>query len=258
MDASATGTGAEGLVAWCRSECTSKLLSAMEERIQWLVDATFADAGVGRRNDEVGTVVASEVLRKVVDAIVVQLFQRQHLWDHESAKRLRETGKGLKDRLAAEAKKVEGRWHVQRVRELEEREQLLTDWQHAEDVQPLAGGSRILGSMRYDSDDALQVLRHAGELGKLKFAERALALGVGASELTRILGALRRGETLSPIEAGHFRELLRDSRLVAEWAPVTTGRDSRARTWKTLKAERERKKAVAEINRKSGATRRPR
>lgn len=204
IDAPATGTGAEVLVAWCRTEverrkaehgerdrkAAARRRGTMERRVQELVAQMFDESGLMGSDDELGTSVVAQLVHAFVESALAEFGARQKWFDAGSAKRLRDAGSEARKRMHAEATRVAGAWHRQRIDEAEARAAVLDEF--------------------HDREIATRHLQRAAELGDVRLAERALKLGIGRGQLNRILDGLAGGglSRLSAEDARRCRELL--------------------------------------------------
>lgn len=204
LDSAATGTGAERLVAWCRSEmarrtadvdakrrkAAAERLGTMKRRVHELVAKTFDEEGINESHDEVGTVLVVQLAEAIVESALSELCARQRWWEAGSAKRLRDSGSAVRKRLHDEANRVAGAWHRQCVEEAEIHASAREAW--------------------LESETASRYLERAAALGQKQLTERALTLGIGRGQLNRILNGLASGApaALSADDSRRARELL--------------------------------------------------
>jgi hypothetical protein len=195
------------LVAWCRGElgrqgtrrlelerqAEARRRGTMERKVQNLVSETFDDAGIGQIDEETGTAVLSQLVQLVVSTTIEELIARQQWWDAGSAKRLKEAGKGAQQRLHSAATVIAGTWHRQRLEVQEDRSRIADSW--------------------HERESSNHFLQKAAAFSETQLAQRALKLGIGRGQLSRILRSLEGGTQLSGDDAKRCEELLGGLRL---------------------------------------------
>ncbi len=251
----ASDTGAKDLVDWCRAECErlraqteeadarkrARQLSSLGAKAKRFFDEVLELDAKGR--DRLATApgwpvpvdqpaVAAELVQVIAELACLQMSERTlhlaPLLTAESASLLRDTAHQVHRLLLETADAVESDFEAQLAHE------------------PEGAAMELEVVERQDAERVLVQAQLPG--GRSDLTERALLLGIGGSQLERILARLHTGVGLSKDDAARRVELLKayfGFRPVAQWEKFDdkTKRGTSTRTWKTAKEEILRRRA---------------